>query len=339
MDFFYIYQKNVKSRIDWIDVAKGFGIFLVVYGHNFPVTETYIYTFHMPLFFMMAGFFHPRETSLSRIKKRFKYLVIPYFLWAFLLYAFWFFVGRKFGDSASYNLSATKNFIGIFYGQGGMEYMDWGIPMWFLLAIFNTFLFFSLVKLIKNKIIQLFVLFLLIALGFYLPKLYSGHFIWSTDVALVSLVFYAFGYYVFPYLKRMSKKQNVYWVIVLGILHFGLFHFNSKVDMYRSQYGSILWFIFNGIVGSLFYLLLFRLVKNIHFLSYIGKHTIPILAMQLRAMTVIKLFLMLVVGYTVFEFNEYEKFIYAIVQIIIMLPVFYIIDKYFPILNGKSKEV
>ncbi|MDB4201501.1 hypothetical protein N9763_00715 [Polaribacter sp.] len=39
------------QRIDWIDQAKGFGIILVVYGHNFPSIEDYIYSFHMPLFF------------------------------------------------------------------------------------------------------------------------------------------------------------------------------------------------------------------------------------------------------------------------------------------------
>lgn len=338
--FFLILQKVfMKERITWIDVAKGFGIFLVVYGHNFPVTETYIYTFHMPLFFMIAGFFHPEKLNARNIKKRFKSLVVPYFLWAFILYLFWLFAGRKFGVSATQNLSIEKNFIGIFYGQGGMQYMDWGIPMWFLLAIFNTFLLFGLVKMIRHKILQVIVLLLLILLGFLLPEIYPVHYVWSFDVALVSLVFYAFGYYVFPYLKALNKRELIILVIILALLHFGLFRYNSKVDMYRSQYGNIFWFIFNGITGSVFYLLLFKLLKNVPFLNYLGKNTIPILAMQLRAMTVIKVFLVFVLGYTVLEFNETEKFFYAIVQIILILPVIYIINKYLPVLNGKSKKI
>ncbi|WP_368384475.1 acyltransferase family protein [Polaribacter sp. AHE13PA] len=40
-----------QKRINWIDQIKGFGIILVVIGHNFPLIENYIYSFHMPLFF------------------------------------------------------------------------------------------------------------------------------------------------------------------------------------------------------------------------------------------------------------------------------------------------
>ena len=217
--------------------------------------------------------------------------------------------------------------------------MDWGIPMWFLLAIINTFLFFGLARKIKNKILHFLVLIMMIALGFALPHVWKIKYPWSIDVALVSLIYYAFGYYIFPYLLKLNKRQTITLVIVMGILHFSLFHFNSKVDMYRSQYGHIFWFVINGLTGSLFYLLLLKWIKNIPFLSYIGQYTIPILAMQLRAMTVIKVILALVFGYTVFHFNEYEKFIFAIIQIILMIPVFYIIDKYFPLLNGKSKKI
>ncbi len=327
-----------RQRIPWIDVAKGFGIFLVVYGHNFPVTEKYIYSFHMPLFFMIAGFFHPENMDWRHIKKRFKALVVPYFLWAGMLFLFWWLVGRKFGDSAAHHLSVKKNFIGIFYGQGGMEYMDWGIPMWFLLAIFNTFIFFGLVRKIRHKYWQFAVLIMLIVLGFMLPRIYPVKYPWSLDVALVALVFYAFGYYIYPYLLQLDRKRTLTGIIILGLLHYGLFYFNDKVDMYRSQYGNVVWFIFNGIVGSLFYLLLFKYVKNISFLNYLGRHTIPVLAMQLRAMTAIKLFLAVVLGYTVFRFSEWEKFFYAIVQIILMIPVIYLIDKYFPVLNGKYKK-
>ena len=51
---------NTK-RLDWIDIAKGIGIILVVLGHTLvpQVRETgfagflwiFIYNFHMPLFF------------------------------------------------------------------------------------------------------------------------------------------------------------------------------------------------------------------------------------------------------------------------------------------------
>ena len=49
-------------RNDVLDIMKGIGIILVVLNHSFGLTETIgiassiIYTFHMPLFFVIAGF-------------------------------------------------------------------------------------------------------------------------------------------------------------------------------------------------------------------------------------------------------------------------------------------
>ena len=48
----------MAERINWIDFAKGVAIILVVLGHvNTPSRlQDFIYMFHMPFFFMTAGF-------------------------------------------------------------------------------------------------------------------------------------------------------------------------------------------------------------------------------------------------------------------------------------------
>ncbi|MBC1212116.1 acyltransferase family protein [Listeria booriae] len=62
----------INERITWIDYAKGIGIILVVYGHVlrgvfeagldipiklFTYEDSFIYSFHMPLFFFLSGLF------------------------------------------------------------------------------------------------------------------------------------------------------------------------------------------------------------------------------------------------------------------------------------------
>ena len=55
-----------RSPTDWIVIAKGIGIILVVIGHFHPATSPaywsrmrdVIYSFHMPLFFMLSGFLY-----------------------------------------------------------------------------------------------------------------------------------------------------------------------------------------------------------------------------------------------------------------------------------------
>ncbi|MET3355555.1 UNVERIFIED_ORG: fucose 4-O-acetylase-like acetyltransferase [Xanthobacter viscosus] len=87
------------TRFHWIDYAKAIGILLVVFGHvligmrfsaftQFPswmtAAEFYIYSFHMPLFFLLSGYVFP----ISKEKKFGHFLVsslinlfIPYLIW------------------------------------------------------------------------------------------------------------------------------------------------------------------------------------------------------------------------------------------------------------------
>lgn len=47
-------------RSTFIDIAKGIGIILVVLGHldtNGQISREVIYSFHMPLFFLLSGIF------------------------------------------------------------------------------------------------------------------------------------------------------------------------------------------------------------------------------------------------------------------------------------------
>jgi len=332
-------QKNTNKRIAWLDQLKGFGIILMVYGHNFPFLEEYIYSFHMPLFFIIAGIFHPKNINVSTIKKRVRQILLPYFLWSFILFGFWLFIGRKFGESANLDLSITKNFIGIFFAQGDINYMNWGIPMWFLPTIFLTFLLFGLILKIKNKFLHYSVLIMSIVLGFLIANFSEVYLFWSLDVALVSLFFYSFGFYAKDFIKS-NKKKDVFSLLILGVIHLAVSLFlMQKIDMYRSTYGNEILFLLNSIVGFLFWGYLFKNFLLIKSLVYFGKNTIPILAVQARALSFIKLFLFLILGLSIFEFTEFEKVILTLGQLIILFPILILINKYIPILNGKNKKI
>ena len=332
-------QKNTNTRIAWLDQLKGFGIILMVYGHNFPVLEEYIYSFHMPLFFIIAGIFHPKNINVSTIKKRVRQILLPYFLWSFILFGFWLFIGRKFGESANLDLSITKNFIGIFFAQGDINYMNWGIPMWFLPTIFLTFLLFGLILKIKNKFLQYSVLVTSIVFGFLIANFSKMYLLWSLDVALVSLFFYSFGFYAKDIIKS-NKKKSVLSLLILGVIHLAVSLFLlQKIDMYRSTYGNEILFLLNSLVGFLFWGSLFKNFLLLKFLVFLGKNTIPILALQARALSFIKLFLFLILGLSIFEFTEFEKVIITLGQLIILFPILIFINKYIPILNGKNKKI
>lgn len=88
--------KNKRSQA--FDLLKLFAIFLVVYGHcvqHFLSTQPtdepvyqYIYSFHMPLFMMISGYFSISSMQLTPftlfIKKKFTQLLLPCISWGLL---------------------------------------------------------------------------------------------------------------------------------------------------------------------------------------------------------------------------------------------------------------
>jgi surface polysaccharide O-acyltransferase-like enzyme len=90
----------VPSRVPWIDATKGIGILLVVYGHvhlglrsaglvsdasPLQTLTDAIYTFHMPLFFFLAGMF-ARQT-LAKGEAHFWRTKVALIFYAYILWS------------------------------------------------------------------------------------------------------------------------------------------------------------------------------------------------------------------------------------------------------------
>lgn len=60
-----------------IDILKGIGIILVVWGHATAILIKEICIFHMPLFFFLAGMFYHPQTRIYSIKSK----TVAYSLW------------------------------------------------------------------------------------------------------------------------------------------------------------------------------------------------------------------------------------------------------------------
>ena len=58
----------MASRLHWIDVLKGIGIFLVIMGHTFKDSAVYywIYSFHIAVIFLNFRFSNRAKTSYCK---------------------------------------------------------------------------------------------------------------------------------------------------------------------------------------------------------------------------------------------------------------------------------
>jgi len=128
---------NLK-RLDWPDVAKGICIISVILGHlgaNFR--NQFVYTYHLPVFFLLAGYFMKKKSDEECVREKTKRLLIPY-IFTCIVICIISLIEIIAGDGGMYKLFS---WIGAaLYGAGD----TWTVPfyvkgigaIWFLWALF-----------------------------------------------------------------------------------------------------------------------------------------------------------------------------------------------------------
>ena len=135
-----------KSRITYLDYAKGIGILFVVYGHIEYVTEGvrgFISSFHMPLFFIISGMLIALKNEDTKnfndsVLKKAKGILIPYVSFSII----YFFIDIM-------NLYLHKIDMNTFIENAISSATFYGVSvLWFLPALFigETVSLFILVK-------------------------------------------------------------------------------------------------------------------------------------------------------------------------------------------------
>lgn len=126
----------MQSRHTAIDIAKGLGIVLVVLGHN-PTVRNWgwpgwmIFSFHMPLFFMLSGLFLRPSDGLARFAfLRFHSILKPYAVVAVALA-----MAKLLADGSGTTapVEAAQRLYGALQGTGAT--LTW-TPMWYLPHLF-----------------------------------------------------------------------------------------------------------------------------------------------------------------------------------------------------------
>lgn len=147
----------IAERLSWLDILKGIGIILVVIGHVYSnrTVFNWLYSFHMPLFFLAAGWVYKEKTILTDIKGRIQTILVPYFSFGLLVLLYWQVLERRFRDS--------ENFFSSLYN------LTTGL-MWFVTALIGVTAMILISQFInENKILQYFGRISLIVLCIHGP--------------------------------------------------------------------------------------------------------------------------------------------------------------------------
>lgn len=274
-----------KQRLNWLDVSKAFGVYLVILGHlsifNYH-TFRFIFAFHMPFFFIVAGYVFRDGVPLKNfLKKCFKYYLVPYItiLILGLLQCVLIPIGGH--DLATFISPAVLQ--KAFYN--GHPCFSFFGSAWFLLAMFWAQLMFWGMLKIKVKLKKYIVIMLWILLFFtaifakdifrVIP--YYAKLPFKIDAALMATVFMGIGYL----LRRIKifEKNKVYisiGSILIGALFTYLFgcKWNYYVNLCDCDYGIEYNYLIAAVAGSVMLFGLGQLLQKSKLLIFIGRNTL-----------------------------------------------------------------
>lgn len=272
-----------RAHLAWMDVLKGIAIILVVIGHTKSPLSTFIYSFHMPLFFIVGGFlfnFTKYRCDFSGfVKKKFRRLVVPYLVSSLVIfYPFWYFLARHFGETAVNQQVPLTQFLGIFYATGIDYWMQFNLPPWFLTCMFVSLLvFWGLHKLADGDEKKLLVATILTAAIGYVISFYVM-LPWSIDIALVVQVFMIAGWYL------RSFPMDWRWIFVSALVLAVSISVNGEIDTAKRHYENILLYYLGGIAGTILMMKVATWMDDFmaqtaveRFLAFCGRNSLMIL--------------------------------------------------------------
>lgn len=210
-----------KKKIEYIDVARGIAILLMIIGHSItPKTAAYniIYSFHMPLFIFTSGMFFKERDFKSFVINIFKRLLLPYMIVVLIVDIC---KGETFGIY----------FYQIIHSSGVTLGVLWFMPF---LAIIK-FIFYIFKKISKKNDALLYVLcFLCTIFSYVLSKLKKYDALW--DVSLFAIIYYFLGYFVMRHKLLEKILDNKKFMLVL--LFIWILGANIYRDLIQREYAD-----------------------------------------------------------------------------------------------------
>lgn len=230
----------------------------------------------MPLYYTIAGFFVFVSSKMEFLTKKINRLIVPY--------VFFLILGNLMGYYDSYiNNTDYFYFSSLYFAfTEGKDFQFHNIPIWFLISLFDTYIYYMIIDSIAKRINKYYFLtklllslflglcgFICHRLGIDLP--------FFLDSSMTAFPFFMWGHLLMRKTTFLSNKRNRWhdfiFASILLFLAFILakghisYHINNMPTTILHIYGV-------GILGVTGLLLLSKSINYFPIISYIGRYSI-----------------------------------------------------------------
>lgn len=298
-------------------ILSGIAIIMIVAGHVgyniLTVGDLFpYYSFHVPLFLFISGYFYKdneEEHPLAYCKKKIKRLLVPYFIWN-LVYGILAWLLRLAGFGMGEDISLWTLFLEPFLSgyQFIYNYAAWFVPVLFVIEILNLLMRFILRKL--HLCYECLILAGSLAVGMAVVWLAIGGHVWGYYKMPGRILF------LFPcfqmgqfYQKKLEKKDTLanlpYFAIVIGVQMLLTLCCNglafSSVWCTGFANGPLIPYV-TVVSGIAFWLRMARvltpLLEQNKYVLYLGKNTYAIMMHHVMAFMLVKMILAAFAAFT-----------------------------------------
>lgn len=350
--------KEYEQRIEYIDIAKGIGIILIVLGHVLKngFLRQYSYSFHVPLFFFLSGLTYKFKND-KKIKKKIIRIYIPYIVFSIISILVFFLLGKIVARKMNIEFmdgTIKANIIGMLYANSRNGLMKWNTPLWFLPCLLVVYLIANYLESIFKKYgekIRIISICISIIFTWYISTYFRNIKLpFGIEEAIFMYSFFELGIIIKQsnYINKInnkikSKLQQVFLAVFFLILVIPVSYINGMAQVRIMMMGRhFILFLISSICGICGIILISISLQKLKSLSYLGKNTMVVLLMHKFP---ILLFQSIIPGTKIWLKNGnnlsgiFSAILVTIITIYLCLILGKIIERICPIIIGKKRKV
>lgn len=264
----------IKKEFKWVNTLKGIGIIFVVIGHTATPMSRFIFSWHMPLFFFISGFFliDVKDYKLE-LKKNFKRLMYPYFIFG-LIGIVVEIIKRFLLSRAPIDYDQMAMGLLVRMDSKGLE-GHYGFVLWFLPALFVAK---AIIQFLQYKKINEYMIFS-IGIGLFFTS-FMIDLPFAIDNGFNNILWVFMGSFFFNKTKKINFGQ--YKILIPCLFIITLYSLSSfsfpGLDIAKKEYEwipfNISWSMFMIFVCVSFSQINFLKTNLFDFLSIGGKYSL-----------------------------------------------------------------
>lgn len=265
-----------------LDILRGIAILFVILGHitRIPELQTYIWGFHLPLFFVISGYLFDKNKYNSTkqfIVKKTKSLLIPYAFFYIVTFLYWILIERNIRGG---EYSIINQLIGLIYGKYSLDYMGFNGALWFIPCLFSIEVIYWFISKIKSWGIIILVVLGLNIIGLSTYK-WIGDLPFGICPAMIAVCFYSFGNLIKIHNLsfRISTIQKITLILLVFVTQYALLPVTgARIAGYKFVHPEL--YIPISCIGIIVWFLVAQLIKKNKTLEFLGRNSLVLFAFQ-----------------------------------------------------------